>query len=100
MAVRKDFGLTCHDKDNETPLCIQRAPLDTHERYIGESQSGGLRREIVAGGCEQIGETEFADERRQRGAGILQTQKSSTTFEITGSWLARGTRPSPTATRD
>ncbi len=37
MAVRKGFGLTCRDKDNsnKTPLCIHRAPLGTHERFIG-----------------------------------------------------------------
>ena len=37
MAVRKDGGLTCRDKDNsnKTPLCIHRAPLGTHERFIG-----------------------------------------------------------------
>ena len=37
MAVRKDFGLTYRDKDNsnKTPLCIRRAPLGTHERFIG-----------------------------------------------------------------
>ena len=37
MAVRKDFGLTYRDKDNsnKTPLCIHRAPLGTHERFIG-----------------------------------------------------------------
>jgi threonyl-tRNA synthetase len=37
VAVRKDFGLTCRDKDNsnKTPLCIHRAPLGTHERFIG-----------------------------------------------------------------
>ena len=37
VAVRKDFGLTYRDKDksNKTPLCIHRAPLGTHERFIG-----------------------------------------------------------------
>ena len=37
MAVRKDFGLTYRDRDNsnKTPLCIHRAPLGTHERFIG-----------------------------------------------------------------
>ena len=40
------FGLTYRDKDNsnKTPLCIHRAPLGTHEIYIGfliESRSGG-----------------------------------------------------------
>jgi threonyl-tRNA synthetase len=31
------FGLTYKDKDNtsKTPLCIHRAPLGTHERFIG-----------------------------------------------------------------
>jgi threonyl-tRNA synthetase len=31
------FGLTFRNKDNqgETPLCIHRAPLGTHERFIG-----------------------------------------------------------------
>ena len=31
------FGLTYMDKDNQpkTPLCIHRAPLGTHERFIG-----------------------------------------------------------------
>ena len=33
----KRFGLTYRDKDNtdKTPLCIHRAPLGTHERFIG-----------------------------------------------------------------
>jgi threonyl-tRNA synthetase len=37
VAVRKDFGPTCPGKDNsnKTPLCIHRAPLGTHERFIG-----------------------------------------------------------------
>jgi hypothetical protein len=37
VAVRKDFGVTYRDKDNsnKTPLCIHRAPLGTHERFIG-----------------------------------------------------------------
>jgi threonyl-tRNA synthetase len=37
VAVRKDFGLTYRDKDNsnKTPLCVHRAPLGTHERFIG-----------------------------------------------------------------
>ncbi len=40
MAVRQDFGLTYRDTDNsnKTPLCIHRAPLGTHERFIGGSQ--------------------------------------------------------------
>jgi len=31
------FGLTYRDRDNteKTPLCIHRAPLGTHERFIG-----------------------------------------------------------------
>jgi threonyl-tRNA synthetase len=37
FAVPKRFGLTYADKDNsdKTPLCIHRAPLGTHERFIG-----------------------------------------------------------------
>ncbi|MBU6231144.1 threonine--tRNA ligase [Patescibacteria group bacterium] len=37
FAVPKRFGLTYVDKDNKekTPLCIHRAPLGTHERFIG-----------------------------------------------------------------
>ena len=37
VAVRKHFGLTYRDRDNtnKTPLCIHRAPLGTHERFIG-----------------------------------------------------------------
>ena len=37
FAVPKRFGLTYRDKDNteKTPLCIHRAPLGTHERFIG-----------------------------------------------------------------
>ena len=37
FAVPKRFGLTYRDKDNTdtTPLCIHRAPLGTHERFIG-----------------------------------------------------------------
>lgn len=37
FAVPKRFGLVYHDRDNSdrTPLCIHRAPLGTHERFIG-----------------------------------------------------------------
>lgn len=37
FAVPSRFGLTYRDKDNsnKTPLCIHRAPLGTHERFIG-----------------------------------------------------------------
>ena len=37
FAVPERFGITYRDKDNElkTPLCIHRAPLGTHERFIG-----------------------------------------------------------------
>jgi threonyl-tRNA synthetase len=37
FAVPKQFGLTYRDRDNtqKTPLCIHRAPLGTHERFIG-----------------------------------------------------------------
>ncbi len=37
FAVPGRFGLTYRDKDNsnKTPLCIHRAPLGTHERFIG-----------------------------------------------------------------
>ncbi|MGA7216003.1 MAG: threonine--tRNA ligase [Terrimicrobiaceae bacterium] len=37
FAVPKRFGLTYKDRDNteKTPLCIHRAPLGTHERFIG-----------------------------------------------------------------
>jgi threonyl-tRNA synthetase len=37
FAVPKKFGLVYRDKDNtdKTPLCIHRAPLGTHERFIG-----------------------------------------------------------------
>jgi threonyl-tRNA synthetase len=37
FAVPKRFGLTYTTKDGkiETPLCIHRAPLGTHERFIG-----------------------------------------------------------------
>jgi threonyl-tRNA synthetase len=37
FAVPARFGLTFKNKDNqmETPLCIHRAPLGTHERFIG-----------------------------------------------------------------
>jgi len=37
FAVPKRFGLTYVSKDGkvETPLCIHRAPLGTHERFIG-----------------------------------------------------------------
>jgi threonyl-tRNA synthetase len=35
--VPKRFGLVYRDRDNteKTPLCIHRAPLGTHERFIG-----------------------------------------------------------------
>ena len=53
VAVRKDFGLTCRNEDNtnKTPLCIHRAPLGTHERFIGgwKSQSASSRRRLHAG---------------------------------------------------
>ncbi len=37
FAVPARFGLTYRDSDNEmkTPICIHRAPLGTHERFIG-----------------------------------------------------------------
>jgi threonyl-tRNA synthetase len=37
FAVPRRFGLAYRDKDNtdKTPLCIHRAPLGTHERFIG-----------------------------------------------------------------
>ncbi len=37
FAVPKRFGLTYTEKDGKekTPLCIHRAPLGTHERFIG-----------------------------------------------------------------
>ncbi len=37
FAVPKRFGLVYRDKDNteKIPLCIHRAPLGTHERFIG-----------------------------------------------------------------
>jgi threonyl-tRNA synthetase len=37
FAVPQKFGLVYRDKDNvnKTPLCIHRAPLGTHERFIG-----------------------------------------------------------------
>jgi threonyl-tRNA synthetase len=37
FAVPKQFGLVYRDRDNseKTPLCIHRAPLGTHERFIG-----------------------------------------------------------------
>ena len=37
FAVPAKFGLTYRDRDNsnQTPLCIHRAPLGTHERFIG-----------------------------------------------------------------
>lgn len=37
FAVPERFGLTYTDKDGtkKTPLCIHRAPLSTHERFIG-----------------------------------------------------------------
>jgi threonyl-tRNA synthetase len=37
FAVPERFGLTYVDKDGtkKTPLCIHRAPLSTHERFIG-----------------------------------------------------------------
>jgi len=37
FAVPKRFGLVYKDRDNteKTPLCIHRAPLGTHERFMG-----------------------------------------------------------------
>ena len=37
FAIPAKFGLVYRDKDNtdKTPLCIHRAPLGTHERFIG-----------------------------------------------------------------
>lgn len=37
FAVPRRFGLVYKDRDNteKTPLCIHRAPLGTHERFIG-----------------------------------------------------------------
>ena len=52
MCDLQDFDLTYRDKDNsnKTPLCIHRAPLGTHERFIGGSQSpASSRRRLHAG---------------------------------------------------
>jgi threonyl-tRNA synthetase len=37
FAMPRNFGLVYRDRDNteKTPLCIHRAPLGTHERFIG-----------------------------------------------------------------
>jgi threonyl-tRNA synthetase len=37
FAIPARFGLVYRDRDNtdKTPLCIHRAPLGTHERFIG-----------------------------------------------------------------
>jgi threonyl-tRNA synthetase len=37
FSVPKKFNLTYTDKDGEekTPICIHRAPLSTHERFVG-----------------------------------------------------------------
>src|SRR5436309_3973436 len=37
FAVPRKFGLVYRDRDNteKTPLCIHRAPLGTHERFVG-----------------------------------------------------------------
>jgi len=37
FAVPRRFGLVYRDRDNtdKTPLCIHRAPLGTHERFVG-----------------------------------------------------------------
>ena len=37
MQLSSEFGLTYKDKNgaDKTPLCIHRAPLGTHERFIG-----------------------------------------------------------------
>ncbi len=37
FAVPKRFGLTYTDRDGQekTPLCLHRAPLSTHERFVG-----------------------------------------------------------------
>ena len=37
FAVPAKFGLVYRDGDNtdKTPLCFHRAPLGTHERFIG-----------------------------------------------------------------
>jgi threonyl-tRNA synthetase len=37
FVIPNRFGLTYRDKDNseKTPICIHRAPLSTHERFIG-----------------------------------------------------------------
>ncbi len=48
FAVPKRFGLVYRDRDNteKTPLCIHRAPLGTHERFIGfliEHYAGNFR---------------------------------------------------------
>ena len=37
FAIPKRFGLSYTDQDGKekTPLCIHRAPLSTHERFVG-----------------------------------------------------------------
>jgi threonyl-tRNA synthetase len=70
FAVPKRFGLVYRDKDNtdKTPLCIHRAPLGTHERFIGfliEHYAGNfplwlapdqVRVLTVGGGVQTIGD--------------------------------------------
>jgi hypothetical protein len=71
---RQRFGLVYRDKDNtdKTPLCIHRAPLGTHERFIGfliEHYAGNFPLWLAP---EQVRVAHL--ERRRGAAGLRQTR--------------------------
>ena len=71
FAVPKRFGLVYRDRDNtdKTPLCIHRAPLGTHERFIGfliEHYAGNFPALARAGPGARPARDRGADRLRQR----------------------------------
>src|SRR5438874_4001754 len=74
FAVPAKFGLTYRDRDNtdKTPLCIHRAPLGTHERFIGfliEHYAGNFPLWLAP---EQVRILPMGDEALAYGRSILQ----------------------------
>ena len=91
FAVPSRFGLVYKDRDNteKTPLCIHRAPLGTHERFIGfliEHYAGNFPlwlapeqvRILPIGAEEELVGAARALENELRGLGIRVTSDVST----------------------
>ena len=88
FAVPAKFGLVYRDKDNtdKTPLCIHRAPLGTHERFIGfliEHYAGNFPLWLAPGAGAR------PDHRRRRGVGRLRQAHRERTARQLGPRRAR-----------